>query len=162
MLVKSAPVVIKLSCHWRHWKLAVMINQWTQLTSMFQHCSEVTCIYACMCTYKSYIETCWVFTNHKYFSCFKHDVPMLLTWCWIIAESAKVVFLLVLAQPEIKIIISYLFLHEHHNISNHQQLNSLFSRLFNLATMETSKLRITGPLWGESTDDWWIPLTKGQ
>ena len=27
---------------------------------------------------------------------------------------------------------------------------------------ETSKVCITGPLWRESTGDWWIPLTKGQ
>ena len=24
------------------------------------------------------------------------------------------------------------------------------------------KSQVTGPLWGESTSDWWIPLTKGQ
>ena len=27
---------------------------------------------------------------------------------------------------------------------------------------EASKVCITGPLWGESTSDWWIPLTKVQ
>ena len=26
----------------------------------------------------------------------------------------------------------------------------------------TLMLHITGPLWGESTSDWWIPLIKGQ
>ena len=31
-----------------------------------------------------------------------------------------------------------------------------------LTTKETSKLRITGLLWGESTDHRWFPLTKGQ
>ena len=24
------------------------------------------------------------------------------------------------------------------------------------------KACVTGPLWGESTGDWWIPLTNGQ
>ena len=51
---------------------------------------------------------------------------------------------------------------EHHAVSNHQQLNCLFSRLFMLTPKKTSKLHITGPLWGESTSDGWIPLTKGQ
>ena len=27
---------------------------------------------------------------------------------------------------------------------------------------ETSKVGIAGPLWGESTGNRWIPLTKGQ
>ena len=31
-----------------------------------------------------------------------------------------------------------------------------------LTTNEISMLHFTGPLWGESTSDWWIPLTKGQ
>ena len=43
-------------------------------------------------------------------------------------------------------------------ISNHQQ----FDCLFRLTANRTSKIRITGPLWEESTSHWWIPLTKGQ
>ena len=34
--------------------------------------------------------------------------------------------------------------------------------VFQTNTKETSKLCITGPLWGESTGYRWIPLTKGQ
>ena len=37
--------------------------------------------------------------------------------------------------------------------SNHRQLNWLFNRLLLLTTKRTPKLRITGPLWGESTGD---------
>ena len=33
---------------------------------------------------------------------------------------------------------------------------------FKLTSRKTSNFHITGPLWGESTGDWWIPLTKGQ
>ena len=46
--------------------------------------------------------------------------------------------------------------HEHHCISNHQHLNCLFNSLFRLTPMETSKLCITGPMWGESTHNWWF------
>ena len=38
----------------------------------------------------------------------------------------------------------------------------LFIHLCRVPTMKTLKLRITGPLWGESTSYWWIPITKGQ
>ena len=39
----------------------------------------------------------------------------------------------------------------------------LFVQQFVQATIkEPSKLRVTGPLWGESTGDRWIPITKGQ
>ena len=31
-----------------------------------------------------------------------------------------------------------------------------------LTTNKIVMLHFTGPLWGESTSDWWIPLTKGQ
>ena len=37
-----------------------------------------------------------------------------------------------------------------------------FNRLFRTTRNKTSEFCITGPLWGESTSDWWIPLTKGQ
>ena len=48
-----------------------------------------------------------------------------------------------------------------------KQLNSpafwliFFSSLFKLTSKETSKLHIAGPLWGESTGDRLIPVTKG-
>ena len=45
--------------------------------------------------------------------------------------------------------------HEH-GISDHWQLCSASNSL------NTTKLCITGPLWWESTSDWWIPPTKGQ
>ena len=35
-------------------------------------------------------------------------------------------------------------------------------KLFQTSKKKISKLPITGPLWGESTFDQWIPLTKGQ
>ena len=34
--------------------------------------------------------------------------------------------------------------------------------LLRLTAIKSTKLHITGPLWGESTSHWWIPLTKGQ
>ena len=35
----------------------------------------------------------------------------------------------------------------------------LFVQAFN---KETSKIHVTGPLWGESTGDQWIPLTMAR
>ena len=37
-----------------------------------------------------------------------------------------------------------------------------FEQLGQTKKKETPKCLITCPLWGESTSDWWIPLTKGQ
>ena len=45
---------------------------------------------------------------------------------------------------------------------NHRQYNCLCNMLFRLATKKTPKLSITGPLWGESIGDQWIPPTNGQ
>ena len=42
--------------------------------------------------------------------------------------------------------------HEHRGVSNHRQPHNLFNSSFTLRTYETSKLGITGPLLGESTD----------
>ena len=47
-------------------------------------------------------------------------------------------------------------------ISNHRCLDCLFNSVLRLAKKEISKFRITGSLWGESTSQWWIPLTKSQ
>ena len=52
--------------------------------------------------------------------------------------------------------------HEHNGISNHWQLDCLFTSPFRVSATETSKFCITGALWQESTNDWWIPITKGQ
>ena len=38
----------------------------------------------------------------------------------------------------------------------------LFVQQFRLTAMQVSKLHIIGPLLGETTDDWWIPCTKGR
>ena len=39
----------------------------------------------------------------------------------------------------------------------------LFAQPFVKANIKQNiKAHITGPMWGESTTDWWIPLTKGQ
>ena len=40
--------------------------------------------------------------------------------------------------------------HERHGVSNYRQLDCLSNGLFRLRSKETSKLRITGPLWRES------------
>ena len=37
-------------------------------------------IYACIYTYMTYIEIYCVFTNHEYFSCYKHDVLLCYHW----------------------------------------------------------------------------------
>ena len=52
--------------------------------------------------------------------------------------------------------------HEHHGVPILQQLYCLLGSLLNLTSKKTSKLHITGPFWGESTRNWWIPLKKGQ
>ena len=52
--------------------------------------------------------------------------------------------------------------HEHHGISTQWQPTYLFNSLFRLMTKTISKPHIAGSLWGESTGDQWIPLTKGQ
>ena len=46
--------------------------------------------------------------------------------------------------------------------SNHQQVDCCCNSLLRLATTKILKLHIIGPLWEESTNHWWIPLTKGQ
>ena len=48
--------------------------------------------------------------------------------------------------------------HERHDASNRMQLNDLFNRLVRLASKKTSKLSITGFLWGQFTSDRWISL----
>ena len=50
----------------------------------------------------------------------------------------------------------------HQSILTHLPMYSLFSCLHWLTSKEVSKLRITGPLWKESTGDWRIPFSKGQ
>ena len=56
--------------------------------------------------------------------------------------------------------------HDYHGIINHWQILKLFVQPFVQAyihsSKKTSKLHATGPLWGESTGDQWIPFTKGQ
>ena len=47
-------------------------------------------------------------------------------------------------------------------ISNYQHLNSLLNRLFRRRSQKTSKLHVTGPLWGEINGDRWIPCTNCQ
>ena len=51
--------------------------------------------------------------------------------------------------------------HGRHGISNHQQLDCLFHSFSGL-TNKTAKLCVADQLWGESTCDQQIPLTKGQ
>ena len=51
--------------------------------------------------------------------------------------------------------------HVHHGISNHWQLNCVFSSFVMLTTKRT-QFYLTGPLWGESADSWWIYLTNLQ
>ena len=51
---------------------------------------------------------------------------------------------------------------ESDGVSNHRRLDCLLNRLFRRRSKKTSKPRVTGPLWGESTGDRWIPLAKGQ
>ena len=48
------------------------------------------------------------------------------------------------------------------SISSQQELHSYLKNMFKLSKKNTSKLCITGPLWGESTGEQWIPHTKGQ
>ena len=52
-------------------------------------------------------------------------------------------------------------LHERHDVSKRQQRDCLINVLFRLITNRIHKRFISDPLWGESTGDQWIPLTKG-
>ena len=52
--------------------------------------------------------------------------------------------------------------HERLCVSDHRLLGCLFTCLPRLTIKKTTKFRITGPSWGESTGLRWIPLTKGQ
>ena len=47
---------------------------------------------------------------------------------------------------------------ERDGVSNHRHLDCLFNCVFRRRSKKTSKLRVTGPLWGEFTGDWWIPV----
>ena len=49
---------------------------------------------------------------------------------------------------------------EHHDVSNHRELECLFHSFFMLT--KVLLLRIIASLWGESGGDWWIPITNGQ
>ena len=47
-------------------------------------------------------------------------------------------------------------------ITSQSQATRLFIEQFILEkNKEISKVHVTGPLWGESISDWWIPHTKG-
>ena len=49
-----------------------------------------------------------------------------------------------------------------HGDSNYRQLDCLYNSFFSrLAPDKALKPRITGPLWGESNGNWWIPHIKG-
>ena len=52
-----------------------------------------------------------------------------------------------------------MMLHEDLDILNHSKIDCLFNIWLKLSTMETSKLRITVPLWLETTIHQWIPFT---
>ena len=47
-----------------------------------------------------------------------------------------------------------------HDVFQHQQIDSCFKSLFRLITKKTSRHRISGILWGESTSDWIAVLPK--
>ena len=48
------------------------------------------------------------------------------------------------------------------DVSNHQHQDCLRNRLIRRRSKKTSRLPVTGPLWGEFTGDRWIPRTKGR
>ena len=53
--------------------------------------------------------------------------------------------------------------HERHEgVSNNQHIDYLFNSLFKQTTMETSQVRITGTLWGESIGDGWKRQNTGK
>ena len=51
---------------------------------------------------------------------------------------------------------------ERDGVSNHRRLDALLNRLFRRLSKKKIKTPRHWPLWGEITDDRWIPLTKGQ
>ena len=52
---------------------------------------------------------------------------------------------------------------EPHGVSEHQPHDCLLKHLFRCRSNKTSRRRVTSwPLWGEFTDDHWIPRTKRQ
>ena len=42
------------------------------------------------------------------------------------------------------------------------QVHIIMILLYYDDVIKLKRFRVTGPLWGESTDHWWIPLHKGQ
>ena len=62
------------------------------------------------------------------------------------------------------IITSNVWLWYHMNVMASQIIGNfnVCSMVFQQKTNNGEKLHITGPLCGESTDDQWIPLTKGK
>ena len=49
---------------------------------------------------------------------------------------------------------------EHDGVSNHPPHIHLLNRLFRHRSKKTSKLRVTGLLWGEFSGDRWIPAQR--
>ena len=47
-------------------------------------------------------------------------------------------------------------------VSNHQPRDCLLNRLFKAQIKESIQTPRHWPLWGEFTDDRWIPRTEGQ
>ena len=52
--------------------------------------------------------------------------------------------------------------YELHGTSNYRQSHCFFKRLYRRTLKKNFKVPLHWPLWGESTGDRWIPLTKGQ
>ena len=56
----------------------------------------------------------------------------------------------------------FFIINEYCGISNHWRLDCLFNSWFRIIKKENITAPHDWPLWGESTCDRWIPLTKGQ
>ena len=114
-----------------------------------------------------------------------HTEPMLIGfryWCWLYLwdgnerkidyiSSVSSVVMSVIMSRNYDLVVHHgtILLHAHygdvtkaHGDSDHRLLKCLFNSLLGASIKGTSKIRITGPLWRESTGDRWIPLTKGQ
>ena len=78
------------------------------------------------------------------------DNDMIKSFMWIHQELA--------IQQQKKVLRSHYF----HGVSDPRKLHCFSNRLFRRTSKKNIKDPRHWPLWRESTDDRWIPLTKGQ
>ena len=75
----------------------------------------------------------------------------------VIAEQLTGYIFLVLVRA---LIIWYVYMIEHDDFIKHEDFMKQRFVLYVFLYSYGNIFHVTGPLWGESTDHWWIPLSK--